>query len=278
MICALPFMMLVPVLPGMNPTAEEIMCRVAENQRRAQVARTAYVYDMNVCVRLQRANGELAREESREYVVAPTARGAERKLVKVEGKVREGKQEIPYSDPKYRTKHMDVDGSLTETFANEIMWKEKNNGPTVDWFPLVAERQKNSTFTLEGEERYRDFDVYKIAWQGHDEDDECWTGEALIEKNEFQPVLVTASWNCKIPRAVKIMLGINLTQLGVKITYQRFARDVWFPVSCGGELKLRVLFLYARTIAFRARNSDFRKADVQTSIEFEPATKQASPW
>ena len=64
------------------------------------------------------------------------------------------------------------------------------------------------------------------------------------------------------------MLGINLTQLGVKIAYQRFAKDVWFPVTCGGELKLRVLFMYARTIAFSARNSDFRKTDVPTSVEF----------
>jgi hypothetical protein len=33
-------------------------------------------------------------------------------------------------------------------------------------------------------------------------------------------------------------------------------------------MKLRVLFLYARTIAFSATNRDFRKADVQSSIEF----------
>jgi hypothetical protein len=33
-------------------------------------------------------------------------------------------------------------------------------------------------------------------------------------------------------------------------------------------MKVRVLFLYARTIAFSAANRDFRKADVQSSIEF----------
>jgi len=33
-------------------------------------------------------------------------------------------------------------------------------------------------------------------------------------------------------------------------------------------MKLRVLFLYARTIAFSAGNRDFRKADVQSSIDF----------
>ena len=73
MICALPFLILTPLLPGVQPTAEDIMCRVAENQDRAEKAREAYVYDMNLFVRLKRANGKLAREESRDYVVAPSA-------------------------------------------------------------------------------------------------------------------------------------------------------------------------------------------------------------
>ena len=97
MICAVPFLMLLPVLPGTTPTAEEIMCRVAENQKRARMERTAYVYDMNVFVRLKKANGKPAREESRDYVVAPGARGSERKLLKVEGKVQEGGKVIPYT-------------------------------------------------------------------------------------------------------------------------------------------------------------------------------------
>jgi len=269
MICAIPFLMLVPVLPGVTPTPEEIMCRVAENQQRAQEGRNAYVYDMNVLVRMMRGGGHLAREESRDYVVAPTSKGAQRKLVRVQGKVQDGKKEIPYTDPKFRVKKLDVDGELTESFANDLLWKKKDDGPMVDWFPLQAKRQLNSTFRLVGEERYQDYEVYKISWEEHGDDDECWTGEALIEKNEFQPVLVTTSWSCKIPGAVKILLGTNVTQLGAKITYQRLAKDVWFPVNCGGEVKFRVLFLYARTVGFSARNSGFRKTDVKTSVEFE---------
>lgn len=268
MICALPFMMLVPVLPGVTPTADEIMCRVAENQQRAQAERNAWVYDMNVFVRVKRANGKPAREESRDYVVAPTPLGAQRKLTKLEGRIRDGRKEIPYTDPKFRYKGIDIDGELTESFADKLMWKKSDTGPMVEWFPLKSDRQKNTTFRFNGEERYRDFDVYKVSWEQNNEEDDCWTGEALIEKNEFQPVLITTAWTCKIPAAVKVLLGTNITQLGAKITYQRFAKDVWFPVNCGGELKLRVLFLYARTIAFSSRNSGFRKADVQTNIEF----------
>jgi hypothetical protein len=74
---------------------------------------------------------------------------------------------------------------------------------------------------------------------------------------------------CKIPAAVKVLPGTNVTQLGAKITCQRFAKDVWFPVNCGGEVKGLVLFMYARTVAFTAKNSGFRKTDVKSTIEFE---------
>ena len=81
-------------------------------------------------------------------------------------------------------------------------------------------------------------------------------------------MLVTSAWTGKVPTAVTIALGTNVKQIGAKITYKRFDKDVWFPVQTGGEMKLQVLFLYARTIAFSATNRDFRKADVQSSIEF----------
>ena len=283
MICALPFLMLVPPLPGVKPTADDIMCRVAENQERADKARTSYVYDMNVFVRLKRANGKLAREESRDYVVAPGAKGAARKLLKLDGKILDGKKEIPYTQAGYKTKNLDVDGAITDSFAKELLWRKDSPGPMVGWFPLTHHRIEHYTFTLEGEEKYRDYDVYKVSFASEKDadDDECWSGEALIERNEFQPVLITTTFACKIPTAVKIMLGTNVQELGAKITYQRFSDGVWFPVNCGGEMKLRVLFMYARTIAFSGKNSGFRKADVTTSIQFpdtdDKATEERGP-
>ena len=255
------------ILALQPPSAEEIMSRVAENQERAQANRNAYVYDMNVFVRLKRANGKLAREESRDYVVAPTEKGARRRLVKVDGRILDGRKEITYHEAGYRRKDSDLDGALTASFARDVMWNKSEIGPMVEWFPLTASRTSKYSFRLEGEEKYRDYDVYKIGFIEND-DHECWRGEALIEKNEFQPVLVTVAWACKIPAAVQVLLGVNVQNIGAKITYQRREKGVWFPVSCGGELKLRVLFLYARTIAFSAKNSSFRKADVQTSISF----------
>ena len=250
-------------------SADEIMQRVAENQTRAQEARKNFVYDMKVFVRLKRANGKLAREESRDYVVAPGPQRSARKLTKVEGRIIDGSKVINYFEAGFKTKEMDIDGALTDSFAREVMWSKSELGPMLDWFPLTRHRQEFYRFQRTGEERYRDYDVYKIAFEGHGEDDDCWKGEALIEKNEFQPVLITSHWACKIPTAVRIMLGTNVQNIGAKITYQRFDKDVWFPVNCGGELKFRVFFGYARTIAFSAKNSAFRKADVQTSIDFD---------
>jgi hypothetical protein len=223
---------------------------------------------MNVFVRLKRANGKLAREESRDYVVAPGAKGASRKLVKVDGKILEGKNEVAYTEAGYKTKNLDIDGAITNSFARELLWRKDNSGPMVGWFPLTRSRMDHYSFTVTGEEKYKDYDVYQVSFT-EDDDDDCWSGEALIERSEFQPVLITTEWSCKIPGAVKVLLGTNVQQVGAKIAYQRFGQGVWFPVNCGGEMKLRVLFLYARTIAFSGKNAGFRKADVQTSIQFD---------
>jgi hypothetical protein len=254
--------------------AAEIMRRAAENMDRAQAARALYVYDQNVFVRMKRANGKTAREESRQYVIAPGEKGAKRKLVKLEGKVIEGKKQIPYSDARFRIKKMDIDGELTDGFAHDLLWSK--NGK-VDWFPIHKKNLDRYAFTLNGTENYREYDVYRISYQELKDDEGdpgCWAGEALIERSQFQPVLLTSSWDCKIPLAVKALLGINVQHIGAKITFRRFDNEVWFPVSCGGEMKLRVLFMYARTIAFSASAANFRKADVQSSIQFEGETDQ----
>jgi hypothetical protein len=254
-------------LPAQAPDAAEIMRRVSANMDRAEAARARYVYDQNVFIRLQRANGKLAREESRQYAVAPTEKGATRKLIQVQGKILEGRKEVDYTEAGFRQKDVDIDGSLVDSFAREVAWR-RSAIPNMGWFPFESKQLDQYSFKLEGEERYRGYDVFKIAFRLTDLEDP-WEGEALIERNEYQPVLVTTAWTGHVPAAVTIALGTNVKHIGAKITFQRFDKDVWFPVSCGGELKLRVLFLYARTIAFSSMNSGFRKADVRSSIEFE---------
>ncbi|HEX4277350.1 MAG TPA: hypothetical protein VHZ74_18465 [Bryobacteraceae bacterium] len=245
--------------------ATEIMRRVAENVDRATAARAAWVYDQQVFIRLKRANGKLAREESRQYTVAPTGKGAKRKLVKVEGKIQQGTHVVNYSEAGFRQKDSDIDGAFTDSLARDLLWRRDSLGGMMYWFPLESKNLAKYKFKYEGEERYRDYDVFRISF--HSLEDE-WAGEALIERNEYQPVLVTSAWLGKVPAAVTIALGTNVRQIGAKITYKRFDKDVWFPVEVGGEMKLRVLFLYARTIAFSASNKNFQKADVRSSVEF----------
>jgi hypothetical protein len=88
------------------------------------------------------------------------------------------------------------------------------------------------TFQLEGEERYRDYDVYRISFRMGVADDQ-WEGEALVDRTEYQPVLVTTAWTGHIPVVAKIGLGTNVQHIGAKITFQRFEENVWFPVFCG---------------------------------------------
>ena len=254
-------------LAAQTPDAAEIMRRVSENLDRSEAARTHYVYDQDVFIRLQRANGKLAREESREYAVAPTEKGAARKLVSLQGKILDGKKEFEYTEAGYRRKNIDIDGSLVDSFAREVMWRHSAI-PNMEWFPFARKDLYQYTFRLEGEEKYRDYDVYRISFRMGAPDDQ-WEGEALIERNEYQPVLVTTAWTGHVPAAAKIAFGTNVQHIGAKITFKRFEKDVWFPVSCGGELKLRVLFGYARTIAFSSTNNSFRKSDVQSSVEFD---------
>jgi hypothetical protein len=253
-------------------TADEVMARVAENQDKAQAGRASWVYDMKVLVRLLRSPGKVAQEETRHYTVAPGESGADRRLVSTAGRIFEGKKEIHYTQPGFHHKGVDIDAEITNSFAEEVMWTKGKNAPMVDWFPLTGSHQRHYEFRLLGEEKYKEYEVYRVAYASRErdwDDDDCWQGEALIERNEFQPVLVNSRWECRVPKAVTILLGTNVTQLGAKLTWQRVAPGVWFPTTCGGEVKIKALFLYSRTIAFTATNSDFRKTDVQSTVTFE---------
>lgn len=264
------------VLPCLaaGPDVNEIMGRVAENYDRLQATSTAWVFDQNVFVRLKKSNGKPAREETRNYVVAPTEKGAGRKLVDVAGKISDGKNEITYNVPAYRTKDTDIDGAIVDALARDVDWRKDEIGQMAFLFPLDGKHQSRYRFKLAGEEKYQEFDAWRITFEQTDDD---WQGELLVEKKEFHPLELTAHWDSRIPRAVSMLLGTSVKQVGTKMTWQRMADGVWFPSAAGGEMKLRVLFLYARTIAWRSVSSGFRRTDVQSSVEYEPLQPAAGP-
>jgi hypothetical protein len=251
------------------------MAKVAENQTRSEDARSAWVYRQDVLVRLQRSGGKLAREEDRQYIVTPGADRVEREMVHFSGKYVDHGKEIAISKPGEEHKDVDIDASIAEGLGDSIGGDdESRDGVSYDFFPLNAGKQKAYIFKLKGSETWRGHEVFRITFepkkkQADDADQPIWAGEALIDKTDIAPVLITTHQARGVPLAVKTLLGTNLQQLGFKITYQKFDNGVWFPVSYSGEFKLRALFLYSRTISMGLVNSDFRRADVQSAVTFE---------
>lgn len=246
------------------------MARVAENQDRAQQARAAWVYDQNVFVRLKRGK-KLAREESRDYVVTPRPEGTHKELKRLSGKVDRKGKILEFSDPKEVEKGFDIDADLAEEFAGDFAGsKDGKDGVDPGLFPLTADKQQNYAFELHGREQYRGSEVYKVTFEPKKgTEDEMWRGEALIDVNDYQPVLVTTTLAWGIPAVIRTVFGTNLKHLGFKISYQKVADGVWFPAKWGGEFHLRALFLYARTISLAVSNTEFRRATVNSTITFE---------
>jgi hypothetical protein len=258
-------------------TAEGIMLRVALNQDRDQAMRSAFVYKQNVMVRLQRSNGKLAREEYGEFTVAPTPKGVTREQTLFRGKYVAHGKEISFDQPGLEHKAVDIDAdfakSLMEDFGND---KESRDGVDHDCFPLTSKEQRKYKFHLEGSEDYRGTPVYRITFQPkkkpsmYDGDDNGqWVGEVLVDRDEFQPVLVTSHLAFNIPAWVKVIFGTNVQQLGFKVTYKKFDEGLWFPVTYGGEFKLKAVFFYSRRIGMSLQNSDFHRAVVNSKVSFD---------
>jgi hypothetical protein len=271
----LPFLfVLLPVLVCAQ-TADEIMAKVAENQERAESARAGFVYRQNVLVRLKRTDGNLAREEDREYAVTPEPDGVRREMVHFAGKYGIGGKEFAVSEPGEKYKDADIDADLAKSLADDFGNDEKSrDGINVDLFPLTAEKQKAYVFKMAGQEAWHGRPVVRIGFEPRKGADGIpWAGEALIDKADLTPVLITTHLARGVPVLVKTLLGTNIQQLGFKVAYEKFDDGLWFPVSYGGEMKTRLLFLYARTISFSLVNSGFQKADVRSSITYEETTR-----
>lgn len=268
--------LLLLIAAGTEPeTADDIMTRVAGNQDRSQQMRTAFVYHQNVLVRLTRSNGKLAREEYSEYTVTPTPTGTRKEQTLFRGKYMENGKVIEFDRNGYEHKNVDIDADLARDLAKDLTSdKHSRDGIAHDLFPLRSKQLRKYLFKLEGTEDYRGTPVYRITFvpkrPSIDDDAEggIWAGEVLVHRQEFQPVLITTRMAAKIPLAVKTLLGTDVQQLGFKVTYQRFDEGLWFPVACGGEFKLKALFLYARRVGISLQNSGFQRAKVESKVNF----------
>ena len=255
-----------------SPDIREIMTRVGENQEKAQDLRKQFTFRQKQLLRLNRGNGKLAREERREYDVAPAAHGVNKELVRFEGKYERKGEYIAYDRPGYEYKGMDIDGELINGLS-EDMTNSKHSRDGIDHhlFPLTSSEQRKYNFKLAGTRTHRGREVYRVSFEPkphQDFDEAAWKGEALIDAIEYQPVLVNTSLAMKLPLFVRTALGTNIKGLGFSVAYQKFEDGIWFPVSYGGEFEVRAVFFYKRTISVSMGNSDFRRTSVNSSVSY----------
>lgn len=268
-------------IPGMAAqalTVDEIMLNVAKHQDEAEQLREKYSYTQKVRIRALRGDGKLSREEYCVYNVAPTEKATTKELVQFKGRYENKGRIVEYQKPglEIPDKKIDIDASLVPDLRDGLVNdKESRDGLAKDLFPLTSAEEKKHQYELEGEEPYKGRQVYRIKFQprkefkGFDDEQTVWAGEVLVDKTELQPISVITHMAKGLPFLVRTTLGTNVHQLGFAVTYARFDKDVYFPVSYGGEFDLKVLFLYKRTLTISLENTDFRRGEADSKITYE---------
>jgi hypothetical protein len=255
--------------PGADapPNAQAIMLKVAGNQDRAEKLRNEYVYQQHIRVVTRRTNGKLAREEIADYVVAPTPDGNKKEIKHIDGRYWHQHGYLDFHGEPVPGKDT-IDGAIVESFRHDLLDSTSKDGVDKDLFPLTSEQQKKYDFELLGEQSAHGRRVYRIGFRPKDKKDIAWAGEALIDRQDFQPVRVFTTLSRRIPFAVRTLLGTDVPGLGFNVEYRRFEDGVWFPVSFGTEFRLRAVFFINRDITVSLENSGFRHANVETTIQY----------
>ncbi len=245
------------------------MKRVAANQALAQADRARYLYDQHVKVVIRRTNGKLAREEVADMLVTPGPGKAERKEQALSGRYwKKGRyvefhgEPVPDSD--------NLDGGLAHGFRDDLLNDDSKDGLAKDLFPLTADEQKDMKFASEGELVVAGRPAYRIKFWPADKDEITWAGEAVIDKEELQPVSVYTRLSRRLPFFVRALLGTDLPGLGFSTQYKRVAPNVWFPVSFGTEFRIHAVFFINRTVSLSMENRNFKYASAESEIRYGP--------
>jgi hypothetical protein len=261
------------VIPASLPAAggqagaspQEIMSEVAAHQDQALKLRESYVYQQHIRIVTRRTNGRLAREETADYVVTPTAEGTKKELKSITGRYwHKGSYHVFQGEP--RPESHSLDGDLIKDLRDDLANDQSRDGIGRHLFPLTSEEQKKYQFEPAGEETAHGQRAYRVRFRPRQKGDVTWAGEALIDAEEFQPLSVFTHLSRRIPFAVRTLLGTDLPGVGFNVEYRRFDDGVWFPVSFGTEFRLRALFFINREITISLENSGFQRAHVETKI------------
>lgn len=265
------------LLPAQTPGAGQIMLKVAAHQDEAQQLRTKYSYTQKVRIRALRANGGLSREEYSVYSVAPAEKATSKELVQFQGRYEYKGQIVEYqkAGEEIPNKKIDIDANLVPDLRDGLINDKKSrDGLAKHLFPLTSGEEKKYQYELEGEQIYKGRQVYRIKFtpkkefEGFDDEKTVWAGEVLVDKVDLQPISVATRMVKGLPFLVKTTLGTNVHELGFAVSYARFEDGVYFPVSYGGEFDLKALFLYKRTLTISLENTDFRRGEANSKINY----------
>lgn len=255
------------------PSVDQILSKIAESQEQSVEARSRIVYTQYVHAKLHRANGKLAREEKRTYTVTPTPKGFERKLEKFEGWVIDKGKIIPFYEPGWEHKGLDIDADVMNGIIDD--WTGSGgsrDGIDRDLFPMTAANQKNYKFTYAGTAKQGAEDRHRVAYEPVTKHSAPWKGDIFVDPHSLYPTNMNSTFAYRVPTAVKILFGISLRQVGFSVNYAKAIDDLWLPVTAGTEFHFRVLFRYARTLTLSMKNYDFRRASAESTIKFEDHT------
>ena len=263
-----------PNLPA--PSASDIMKKVAENQDREQKERASYIYGEHIRVIVRRSSGKLAREETSDFLVTPQAKGVSRKLQAIKGRYWKNAQYNDFTGEPI-PEGGGIDGGLASSFREDLTDDKSKDGMGKDLFPLTTEEQKDLKFELTGEELAAGRPAYRIRFGPVDRHDITWAGEAVIDKEELQPVSVYTRLSRRLPLFVRAALGTDLPGLGFNVQYKRIDKDIWFPVSFGTEFKIHAVFFINRMISVSLENKDFKKTTVDSNVQYGDTAASVPP-
>lgn len=247
-------------------TADQIMARVAANQDQAVKLRREYIYQQHVHVISRLTNGKLMREETDDYDVVPTPEGTKKELKARSGKYWAKGKYVDITVDSAGDGNGDLTDDLSTDLAKEMTNEKSKDGLARHLFPLTSEEQKQYVFRMIGDAEQDGRAVYRVGFEPRDKDEVAWAGEALIDKEEFQPVFVFTKLARKLPLLVRGALGTNLPDVGFSVHYRRQEEGVWFPVSFGTEFRLKVLFFMKRNIVLSLDNKNFKRTHVDSKI------------
>ena len=263
-------LLLAPLSVGPAPaddseTAEAIMARVAANQDRSEKLRSQYIYLQQIHVVSRKSNGKVLREETADYHVVPKAERTERTPQQLTGRYwHKGKYQDFTGEPVPEPES--IDGQLIHDLREDLTGDESKDGLARDLFPLTTDEQHKYKYRILDRELFESRPSYHIAFTPKDDDDTDWAGEAYIDAQEFQPIYVFTKLSRPLPFGVRTFLGTDLPGIGYAVHYRQQEDGVWFPVSLGGEFRIRALFFFNRNLTVSLENKSFEHTHVQTKI------------